>query len=74
MTLSRLRELKRDPEKDQECAGVIRAFFAHGWAEEVDTIPGRTWYLHYHAFYKDDQGESKCWVVFDGSADWNGRP
>ncbi|KRX15953.1 hypothetical protein T07_5592 [Trichinella nelsoni] len=64
MTLSRLRTLKRDPEKDQVCTGVICAFFAHGWTEEVDRIPGppgRTWYLPYHAFYKDDQGERKCW-------------
>ncbi|KRY21132.1 hypothetical protein T12_11587 [Trichinella patagoniensis] len=67
MTLSRLRALKRDPEKEQECVKVIRTFFAHGWAEEVDRIPGppgRTWYLPYHAFYKDDQGERKCWTWY----------
>ncbi|XP_003369079.1 conserved hypothetical protein [Trichinella spiralis] len=58
-----------------EYAGVIRDYLDRGWAEEVDGtsgLPGRTWYLRHHAVYQHNQGKTKCRVVFDGSAEWNG--
>ncbi|KRY27113.1 hypothetical protein T01_8694 [Trichinella spiralis] len=69
------RQLNRDPEKDQEYAGVIRDYLDRGWAEKVNGAsgpPGRTWYLPHHAVYQHNQGKMKCRVVFDGSAKWNG--
>ncbi|KRZ23332.1 hypothetical protein T4C_8592 [Trichinella pseudospiralis] len=69
------RQLNRDPEKDQEYSGVIRDYLDRGWAEKVDGTsgpPGRTWYLPHHAVYQHNQGKTKCRVVFDGSAEWNG--
>ncbi|KRY26074.1 hypothetical protein T01_5495, partial [Trichinella spiralis] len=69
------RQLNRDPEKDQEYSGVIRDYLDRGWAEKVNETsgpPGRTWYLPHHAVYQHNQGKTKCRVVFDGSAEWNG--
>ncbi|KRZ95650.1 hypothetical protein T08_15653 [Trichinella sp. T8] len=34
--------------------------------------PERTWYLPHHAVYQHNQGKTKCRLVFDGSAEWNG--
>ncbi|KRX34965.1 hypothetical protein T05_8253 [Trichinella murrelli] len=69
------RQLNRDPEKDQEYSGVISDYLDGGWAEKVDGTsgpPGRTWYLPHHAVHQHNQGKTKCQVVFDGSAEWNG--
>ncbi|KRZ81445.1 hypothetical protein T08_8363, partial [Trichinella sp. T8] len=69
------RQLNRDPEKDQEYSGVIRDYLDRGWAEKVDGTsgpPGRTWYLPHHAVYQHNQGKTKCRMVLDGSAEWNG--
>ncbi|KRZ47836.1 hypothetical protein T02_819, partial [Trichinella nativa] len=65
------RRLRKDPTKQREYSAVIEEYLRNGWAEEVTTQigqPGKTWYLPHHAVYKMADGQTKCRVVFDGSA------
>ncbi|KRX38702.1 hypothetical protein T09_11914, partial [Trichinella sp. T9] len=40
--------------------------------DEKDGIPGKTWYLPHHAVYRDDKTTTKCRIVFDASAKYQG--
>ncbi|KRY45624.1 hypothetical protein T03_3781 [Trichinella britovi] len=65
------RRLIKAPTKQREYSAVIEKYLHNGWAEEVTTQsgqPGKTWYLPHHAVYKMADGQTKCRVVFDGSA------
>ncbi|KRZ02713.1 hypothetical protein T11_3364 [Trichinella zimbabwensis] len=69
------RSLRKDPVKQREYTAVIEEYLQNGWAEEVTTLneqPGKTWYLPHHAVYKIADGQTKCRVVFDGSAKYAG--
>ncbi|KRX63834.1 hypothetical protein T09_1217 [Trichinella sp. T9] len=65
------RRLIKAPTKQREYSAVIEEYLHNGWAEEVTTQsgqPGKTWYLPHHAVYKMADGQTKCRVVFNGSA------
>ncbi|KRX59619.1 hypothetical protein T06_8900, partial [Trichinella sp. T6] len=40
--------------------------------DEKEGIPGKTWYLPHHAVYRDDRTATRCRIVFDVSAKYQG--
>ncbi|KRZ31000.1 hypothetical protein T4C_2681 [Trichinella pseudospiralis] len=64
-----------DPAKQREYTAVIEEYLRNGWAKVVTTQngqPGNSRYLPHHAVYMIADGQTKCRIVFDGSAKYAG--
>ncbi|KRX90918.1 hypothetical protein T4E_8761, partial [Trichinella pseudospiralis] len=69
------RNLRKDPAKQREYTAVIEEYLRNGWAKVVTTQngqPGNSRYLPHHALYMIADGQTKCRIVFDGSAKYAG--
>ncbi|KRZ08573.1 hypothetical protein T4B_14298 [Trichinella pseudospiralis] len=69
------KRLSNNSERAKEYDEVIKNYMDRGWIEETDEkegIPGKTWYLPHHAVYRDDKTTTRCRIVFDASAKYQG--
>ncbi|XP_003370011.1 Pao retrotransposon peptidase superfamily [Trichinella spiralis] len=69
------KRLSNNNERAKEYDEVIKNYMDRGWIEETDEsdgIPGKTWYLPHHAVYRDDKTTTRCRIVFDASAKYQG--
>uniref|UniRef100_A0A5S6Q6S2 DUF1758 domain-containing protein n=1 Tax=Trichuris muris TaxID=70415 RepID=A0A5S6Q6S2_TRIMR len=67
--------LKKEKLK-QTYSAAIKMYVANGWAEEIlDNVEhwGKTYYLPYHAVYREEKVTTQRRIVFDASACYEGQ-